>query len=72
LAYSWSDAEFHAPAVIEAMSQHPDVGALGRMMSENETWQMPDFRPWGKVFELAEQTPPGLTPFNVPSLHHPK
>ncbi|MEY9106498.1 hypothetical protein ABH999_002694 [Bradyrhizobium yuanmingense] len=72
LGYLWSDAEFHDPAVIEAIKQHPDSGALGRMMRENESWKIPDFRPWGKVFELGEQTLPGLTPFKVPSLHHPK
>lgn len=72
LCYLWSDAEFHDPAVIAAIKQHPDSGALGRMMAENETWKLPDFRPWGRVFELTEQTPTGLTPFKVPSLHHPK
>jgi hypothetical protein len=72
LGYLWSDAEFHDPQVIEAMAKHPDSGALGRMMAENETWKMIDLRPWGKVFELADQTPPVLTPVQVPSLHHPK
>lgn len=71
LGYLWSDSEFHDPHVIEAMAKHPDFGALGRMMAENETWKMVDLRPWGKVFELADQTPPGLTPFRVPSMHHP-
>ncbi len=72
LVYLWSDAEFHDPAVINAIKEHPDSGALGRMMAENETWKSPDFRPWGKVFELHEQNIPGLTEFPVPSLHHPK
>jgi hypothetical protein len=72
LGYLWIDSEFHDPAVIEAIKGHPDSGALGRMMAENETWKMPDFRPWGKVFELGEQNLPGLIPFQVPSLHHPK
>ena len=71
LGYLWSDAEFHDPAVIAAIKEHPDSGALGRMMTENETWKMVDFRPWCKVFELGEQTPPGLKPFQIPSLHHP-
>ena len=71
LAYLWSDAEFHDPMVINAIKEHPDSGALGRMMTENETWQIPDFRPWGRVFELREQNIPGLTAFQVPSLHHP-
>jgi hypothetical protein len=72
LGYLWSDGEFHDPAVIDAIKAHPDSGALGRMMAENETWKMPDFRPWGKVFELGKQNLPGLTAFQVPSLHNPK
>ena len=71
LGYLWSDAEFHDPEVIAAIKQHLDSGALGRMMAENETWEMPNFSRWGKVLELAEQTPPGLTPFELPSLRHP-
>jgi len=71
LGYCWSDAEFHDPVVISAIKNHPDSGALGRMMSENETWKMPDFRPWGRVFELREQKIPQLSAFQVPSLHHP-
>jgi hypothetical protein len=70
LGYLWSGAEFHDPAVINAIAQHPDAGALGRMMAENENWKIMDLRPWGKTFELA-QTSPGLTPFQVPSLHQP-
>jgi hypothetical protein len=72
LGYLWSDAEFHDPAIIDAIAQHPDSGALGRMMAENETWKIPDFRPWGRTFELGEQNLPELTAFQVPSLHHPK
>jgi hypothetical protein len=73
LGYLWSDAEFHDLAVINAIKEHPDSGALGRMMAENETWKIPDFRPWGKVFELGRQNHlPGSTAFQVPSLHHPK
>ena len=72
LSYLWSDAEFHDPLVIAAIQQHPDSGALGRMMAENETWREPDFRPWGKVFEVATHTSPELVPLGVPSPHHPK
>lgn len=72
LGYLWSDAEFHDVAVIEAIKEHPDSGALFQMIVENETWKSPDFRPWGKVFKLREQNLPGLTPVQVPSLHHPK
>jgi hypothetical protein len=72
LCYLWSDKEFHDPAIVSAIAQHPDSGALGRMMAENETWKIPDFRPWCKTYELGEQTLPGVTAFQVPSLHHPK
>lgn len=72
LGYLSSDAEFHDPDVWKAISQHPDSGALGRMMTENATWNAPDFRPWGKVFELREQKIPELEALQVPSLHHPK
>ena len=72
LGYWWSDAEFHDPAIIEVIAKHPDAGALGRMMAENETWKTPDFRPWGRTFKLGEQNLPELTAFQVPSLHDPK
>lgn len=71
LTYLWSDKEFHDLAVIAAIQRHPDSEALGRMMAENGSWKMPDFQPWGKVFRLGEQTISGLTPFKLPSLHHP-
>jgi hypothetical protein len=32
---------------------------------------MPDFRPWGSIFELREQNIPELAAFQVPSLHQP-
>jgi hypothetical protein len=72
LQYTWSDAEFHDPEVINAMAQHPDIGALARMMAENETWDMPDFRRWGRAYVLGEQNLPELKALRVPSLHHPK
>ena len=56
----------------QKLSQHPDSGALGRMMFENETWLMPDFRPWGRAYMLGEQNLPELNALRVPSLHHPK
>jgi len=71
LGYLWSDAEFHDPAVIDAIKEHPDSGALYRMIAENGTWKIPDFRPWGKVFELREQNIPGLPLSQVSTLHHP-
>lgn len=72
LEYLWSDAEFNDSAVIAAIQHHPDSRALGKMMAEHEAWKMPDFRPWGKVFQLGEQPAPGLAPFTLPSLHHPR
>jgi hypothetical protein len=71
LAYLWNDAEFHDLAVCEAIREHPDSGYLGRKMAENETWLAPDFKPWGRVFQLGEQNTPGLPEFPIPSLHHP-
>jgi hypothetical protein len=72
LGYLWSDAEFHDPEVCAAIGKHPDSGALGRMMAENESWKMVDFRPWFKVFDLRQQPIEGLPILEVPSLHHPK
>lgn len=72
LVYLWSDAEFHDPEVIAAIQKHPDSGALGKMMTESEAWRAPDFRPWGKVFELGVYTSPDLATLNMPSLHQPK
>ena len=60
LSYSWSDAEFHDPEVINAMARHPDIGALARMMVENETWVIPGFRPWRRAYVLGEQNLPEL------------
>ena len=72
LGYLWSDAEFHDPTIINAIKEHPDAPALGRMMAENETWKSPDFRPWGRFFELREESIPGLAASQVPSLHQAK
>jgi hypothetical protein len=72
LGYWLNDAEFHDPAVIHAIKDHPDASVLGRMMSENETWITPDFRDLGQVFELREQNIPGLETIRVPSLHRPE
>jgi hypothetical protein len=70
LGYLWTDADFHDPQAIEAMSKHADFRVLGEMMAENETWKMIDLRLWGRVFELSDEPIPGLKP--LPSLHHPK
>jgi hypothetical protein len=72
LGYLWSNAEFHDPVVINAIKDHPDAGALGRMMAENETWKAPDFRPWGKIVEYRDQSIQGLIGFSVPSFNDPK
>jgi len=71
LSYLWSDAEFHDPEVIGAIAKHPDSSALGRMMAENETWNMPDFRPWGRTFEVSEKRLSEVPGIRVPSLHQP-
>lgn len=71
LGYLWSDSEFHDPAVANAIKEHPDSGALYRMMAENETWKIPDFRPLGRTFELRDQNIPRLQLSQVPMLHHP-
>ncbi|KJC60064.1 hypothetical protein UP10_15450 [Bradyrhizobium sp. LTSPM299] len=72
LAYTWRDAEFHDPKVIAAMATHPDGPALFRMIAENETWKMPDLRPWGRAYVLSEQSLPELSVLQIPSLHNPK
>jgi hypothetical protein len=55
LGYLWSDKEFHDPEIVEKIAAHPDAGALGRMMRENETWNIPDFRPYGCIFKFGVQ-----------------
>jgi hypothetical protein len=72
LGYVSIDQDFQDPEVIDAIARHPDAAALGRMMAEKETWLTPDFRPWGRVFELEERNISGLTTFAVPSIHHSK
>ena len=46
LGYVWQNADFSDKEVIERISKHPDAGLLGKMMIENETWNLPDFRPY--------------------------
>ena len=69
LGYLWSDAEFHDPEVIEAIKKHPDAGKLGKMMGENPTWNMPDFRRWGSVYQLGIRPVPQLGNITIPSVH---
>jgi len=38
------------------------------MMAENETWKIPDFRPWGRTFELGEQNLPEFAAYNTGSI----
>jgi hypothetical protein len=69
LGYLWSDREFHDPEIIKKIAAHPDAGALGRMMRENETWNIPDFRPYGRTFKLGIQfSSDGVFP--SVSVHH--
>ena len=58
LKYVWSDREFHDREVIDAIAAHPNSGALGRMMAEVDHWNMPDFRPWTRTFQLGAQSLP--------------
>ena len=70
LDYIWSDAEFHNPEVISAIAEHPDAGALFRMISESESWQMPNFRPWMKTFRVTQQPLEGLPTLQFPRVHN--
>jgi hypothetical protein len=54
------------------MKEHPDSGKLGKMMSENETWNLPDFRPWGRSFELGKRPLPQFCDIDIPSVHDNK
>lgn len=69
LAYLWCDAEFHDPHVIQTLIHHPDFGKLAKMMQENESWNMVDLRPWGKVFKVGIRPIPELGDFIIPSVH---
>lgn len=42
--------------MIAKITAHPDSGFLGRVIAENEKWKPPDFRPWGRVFQLCVQS----------------
>jgi hypothetical protein len=70
LVYLESDSEFHDPAVIAKMSEHPDFGHLCRLMAAHEEWRSPDFRPWGRVFQLGVQSGLDRNLMVIPSLHH--
>ncbi|MCF8482420.1 MAG: hypothetical protein K9H25_18500 [Rhodospirillum sp.] len=72
LGYFMNDSEFHDREIIDAIAKHPDSSTLGRMMSENKTWSLPNFRLYTKVFEVHEQNNPILPALQVPSLHYPK
>lgn len=69
LVYLSSDAEFHDFEIIEAMKTHPDIGLLGRLMYENETWNIPDLRPWGRTYKLGKRLVRELGDFEIPSVH---
>ena len=70
LGYLWSDAEFHDPMVIRRIAEHPDSRFLGRLMGANETWNMPDFRPWSRVFRVGRQCDPEAPEVLTASVHH--
>lgn len=69
LQYLWSDAEFHDPDIIQALTKHPDFGKLARLMQENETWNIGDFRPWGRVFKMGVREVPQLGNTKIPAVH---
>jgi hypothetical protein len=69
LQYLSSDAEFHDQEVIEAIKEHPDSGRLGGLMSQHETWKIPDLRPWGRTYKLGLRLVPQLGELNIPSIH---
>jgi hypothetical protein len=78
LGYLLDDQAFHDEAIINKMTKHPDIGRLGYRMSQEETWIVPDFRPWFSdfVFELqgaVEQQTPIFSVHapNPPHLAHP-
>ena len=52
LVYLIDDRGFHDQDVILKIKEHPDTPVLGRLMSENETWQLPDFSPWFQKLSL--------------------
>lgn len=70
LCYLGREADFHDPAVIEKIGQHPDAGSLGQQMRENETWKSPDFRPWGQEFSFGVQTYLAEGEVPIVSIHH--
>jgi hypothetical protein len=41
---------------IRKIAGHPDAGALGRLMSANDPWRLPDFRPWFVTLDSPECT----------------
>jgi hypothetical protein len=72
LIYLWTDSEFHDPEVVDKIALHPDVGILSRLMSEHEKWNIPDFRPWGRIYKLDLQTTTDIAETIIPSIHHIK
>ena len=70
LQYRWVDYEFHDPDVIAQMAEHPDFGHLAKLFRENETWKIPDFRPWGRTFTFGIQPNSDIASEIIPSVHH--
>jgi len=69
LAYVMYDQDFHDLDVIQRIAGHPDAKHLHRLMSENETFNIPDLRPWSRNFGLSVQ---GMLDVASPilSVHH--
>jgi hypothetical protein len=70
LGYLFDDKDFHDKKAIEQITKHPDSKRLGNQMAQEETWTMPDFRPWFCDFQLQAQ---GIVSANTPvfSVHIP-
>ena len=69
LQYFWRDDEFQDRAVIAKMAAHPDFGLLAKLMREQEEWKLPDFRQWGRVYQLRFQPSVQAPSILFPSVH---
>jgi hypothetical protein len=70
LGYLLDQKEFHDKKTIDKVVVHPDSKRLGYRMTQEESWIIPDFRPWFCDFEVQTRSI-GSSNTQVFSVHIP-
>jgi|tagenome__1003787_1003787.scaffolds.fasta_scaffold20973716_4 hypothetical protein len=72
LTYTWQNADFLDPEIIERIKDHPDAPTLGKLMSEQESWKIPDFSDFMRSFKVGVQAVSAAGDKFIPSVHSNK